>query len=115
MLLANVVVMMAYWALYSIDPLFVHTEESLRLMPRHLDHMLHTVNPLLPWIDLLMVHHIKPESVMPDLIISLLSVVIFHSLQLLARYVVFGFYMYGFLEVMNVTQLVMLYSGVFMI
>ena len=72
--------MVAFWALYNIDPLLVHTEESLLLMPKHLDHMLHTVNPLLPWVDILMVTHIKPKSIKGDILISLFSLAVFHSI-----------------------------------
>ena len=80
-----------------------------------MDIISHLVNPLVPWLDIALVHHLKPKSIKFDVTVAFISVLIFHGIQILSKFVVFGYYQYGFLDFMSYLQIFILYATVFVV
>ena len=70
-LILNVIVAAAYWGLKAVNPSLVRSEEDIKLITPFHDHLLHTVNPFLPWIDVLLIPHVIKQGILHDILLQL--------------------------------------------
>lgn len=68
---------------------------------------MHSINPVLPWIDVFLTTHTLSKSLWFDIGLFISYNFIYQIIQELCKHVIFGKYLYGFFEVMTLFQLIM--------